>query len=235
MIMWVVLCMALLDQPAIAIRTMPDPTESVPISHAFNASLRTGSDDIPEDDPRMQPCHAAEQVHIQYWGEGTIMVSWVTDAAEFGPHASPRAPSHEAHVRYWPEDNHHTPRTVKARAERYFYNHKFAGAWNYSSPTIHHALLRNLQPTLRYRYQVSARHAQHTVWRDPLTLTVPAAVGDRSTELVIGFMADVGQTYNSSDTMTHMLHDKPDVVVHVGDISYAGACGGTCTHGLLHT
>lgn len=221
------LLVALLAPPATPIDTLPDPTSVAPISHPFNASLRSGSDDIPEDDPRMQTYNEAEQVHLQYWGEGAILVSWVTDAAEYGPHTSPRPPAHPALVRYWPENNHHTPATMKARAERYFYTHTFAGAWNYTSPTIHHALLRGLEPTQRYHYQVSRRHGSRTVWRAPLTFTVPPAVGDPSKELVLGLMADVGQTYNSSDTMAHMLEDAPDVVVHVGDISYAGIFVGT--------
>lgn len=216
------LLVALLLSPAASINTVPDPTSAPQVSHPFNASLRSGSDDVPEDDPRMQQVDLPEQVHVQYWGQGTILVSWVTDAAEFGPHASPRAPSRPAHVRYWPTHDPNAVTTVQARPERYFYTHTFAGAWNYSSPTIHHALLHGLTPNARYHYQVSGHRGTHTVWRAPMAVTVPPAVGDVSKDLVIGVMADVGQTYNSSDTMMHMLEDAPDLVVHVGDISYAG-------------
>ncbi len=205
------------------------------------------------------------QIHLQVWGDGQVQVSWVTGAAVYGPSITPRkSDPTPCHARYWLVTAHHRTerKQVRASGERYFYNHRFEGAWNYSSGMIHHAVMDGLRPRQQYAYQVcvavrirdhvpaylllcillcatcvspnlqttppqvSGHHAHHVVWSDVHTFTTPPVRGDAAAPLVLGFMADVGQTYNSSDTMQHMQEDAPDVVVHVGDISYAGVLVG---------
>jgi hypothetical protein len=47
--------------------------------------------------------------------------------------------------------------------------------------------------------------------------------------LRVGVMADLGLSFNSSDTATNMYRSNPDVVLNIGDLPYAGRGGcGLC-------
>ena len=37
----------------------------------------------------------------------------------------------------------------------------------------------------------------------------------------MGLSADIGQTVNSSQTRDHLIANKPDVILNIGDLSYA--------------
>ncbi|KXZ54062.1 hypothetical protein GPECTOR_5g17 [Gonium pectorale] len=89
----------------------------------------------------------------------------------------------------------------------------------YLSPRIHHVVLRNLAPKTFYRYQISDASGK-LVGAYSFT-TLPVRESSRVYPLRIGLMADVGQTVNSSDTRDHMIDSKPQVVIHVGDNTYA--------------
>lgn len=101
--------------------------------------------------------------------------------------------------------------------DRYSYAFDFPGAWNYTSGLLHHVPVMGLKPLQEYFYRVGRPGA----WSGVFSFVAPPAKGQSETPLRIGLMADVGQTYNSSDTMEHMLKDAPHVIFHVGDLSYA--------------
>ncbi|GLI71506.1 hypothetical protein VaNZ11_016727 [Volvox africanus] len=93
--------------------------------------------------------------------------------------------------------------------------------FSYLSPYIHHVVLANLTPSTTYNYQVSARDGNLAGNYSFTTLPLLAHGAPSPYPLRIGIMGDVGQTRNSSVTRDHMLSNSPQVVIHVGDNSYA--------------
>ncbi|VAH75604.1 unnamed protein product [Triticum turgidum subsp. durum] len=96
----------------------------------------------------------------------------------------------------------------------------FEGLQNYTSGIIHHVRLQGLEPGTKYYYQcgdpsipgaMSAVHAFRTM----------PAVGPRSYPGRIAVVGDLGLTYNTTSTVEHMASNQPDLVLLLGDVSYA--------------
>ncbi|KAG2441245.1 hypothetical protein HYH02_010088 [Chlamydomonas schloesseri] len=97
----------------------------------------------------------------------------------------------------------------------------------YLSAHIHHVVLPRLDPNTFYYYQVAdASGKLMGEWRFK---TLPATGSKTTYPLRIGLIADVGQTVNSSDTRDHLMAHKPQVVIMVGDNSYADNYGALST------
>eukprot|EP01026_Neomeris_dumetosa_P058141 TRINITY_DN5391_c0_g1_i3.p1 TRINITY_DN5391_c0_g1~~TRINITY_DN5391_c0_g1_i3.p1 ORF type:complete len:479 (-),score=44.89 TRINITY_DN5391_c0_g1_i3:439-1674(-) len=101
----------------------------------------------------------------------------------------------------------------------YDYIYDYPGALNYSSAIIHHTLMTDLKPSTTYFYKVGDE--QSGVWSKMYNFTTLGALGAESLPITIGFIADIGQTYNSSVTAFNMLERQVDFIIHIGDLSYA--------------
>ncbi|CAN8247724.1 unnamed protein product [Cochlearia groenlandica] len=88
---------------------------------------------------------------------------------------------------------------------------------NYTSGVIHHVQLTGLKPNTLYRYRCgdssfSAMSKEYYFRTMPESESYPRRI------VVAG---DLGLTYNTSTTLTHILSNHPDLVVLIGGFSYA--------------
>ena len=93
----------------------------------------------------------------------------------------------------------------------------------YTSPYLYHVPLTDLTPNTQYYYTVgdaaSGFSAALSFWSHPgVGVGVTAPDGSPFTVAVIG---DLGQTNNSLSTVEHVLGGVSNMVMHIGDLSYA--------------
>ncbi|XP_062018579.1 purple acid phosphatase-like [Rosa rugosa] len=143
--------------------------------------------------------NAPEQVHITQGDQlgKAVIVSWVT-VDEPG----------SSKVLYW------SANSKKKTAVGKFYTYKY---YNYSSPYIHHATIKNLEYNTKYYYEVGIGHVKRQFW-----FVTPPAVGP-DVPYTFGLIGDLGQTFDSNKTLTHyeLNPQKGQTVLFVGDLSYA--------------
>ncbi|KAG2485785.1 hypothetical protein HYH03_015496 [Edaphochlamys debaryana] len=92
---------------------------------------------------------------------------------------------------------------------------------SYLSPHINHVVLKDLAPSTSYTYQLSDASGKLVGSYKFKTLPLSKDVYP----LRVGLIADIGQTVNSSDTRDHLMANMPQVVIMVGDNTYADNYG----------
>jgi len=98
------------------------------------------------------------------------------------------------------------------------------GGGSYTSPILHHCLLKNLTAGVKYYYRIADApqlpgQAATSAGANPYygSFTVPKA----AFPLRVGVAGDPGQLTNSTLTRDILVARKPDVLLLTGDISYA--------------
>ncbi|XP_009385494.2 purple acid phosphatase 15 [Musa acuminata AAA Group] len=179
--------------------------------------------DLPASDFRLQrkvTVLEPEQISVSLSAtEDSVWISWVTGEFQIGKDIEPLDPTSVASVvRY---GNSKKLLMYEATGYSLIYNqlYPFEGLQNYTSGIIHHVLLDDLRPGTKYYYQcgdpsIPAMSAVH-VFR-----TMPAS-GPKRYPKRIAVIGDLGLTYNSTSTVDHMASNKPDLILLVGDVTYA--------------
>ncbi|CAL9065614.1 unnamed protein product [Musa banksii] len=179
--------------------------------------------DLPASDFRLQRKVTElepEQISVSLSAtEDSVWISWVTGEFQIGKDIEPLDPTSVASVvRY---GNSKKLLMYEATGYSLIYNqlYPFEGLQNYTSGIIHHVLLDDLRPGTKYYYQcgdpsIPAMSAVH-VFR-----TMPAS-GPKRYPKRIAVIGDLGLTYNSTSTVDHMASNKPDLILLVGDVTYA--------------
>nr|XP_009385494.1 PREDICTED: purple acid phosphatase 15 [Musa acuminata subsp. malaccensis] len=179
--------------------------------------------DLPASDFRLQRKVTElepEQISVSLSAtEDSVWISWVTGEFQIGKDIEPLDPTSVASVvRY---GNSKKLLMYEATGYSLIYNqlYPFEGLQNYTSGIIHHVLLDDLRPGTKYYYQcgdpsIPAMSAVH-VFR-----TMPASGPNRYPKR-IAVIGDLGLTYNSTSTVDHMASNKPDLILLVGDVTYA--------------
>ena len=86
---------------------------------------------------------------------------------------------------------------------------------NYSSPLLHHVPLVGLMPDTVYYYQCGDPDLGLSQTYNFTTAPAPGP----AYPLVLGVVADVGQTINSSITIQHLADSQPKYVTLIGDLT----------------
>ena len=98
-----------------------------------------------------------------------------------------------------------------------------ASGYSYLSPFIGHVALGNLKPATTYFYRVRMINAEGKSVSSASELRNFTTLPIKPTyPLKIAITGDIGQTDNSSITRNHVIAHKPQIVLQVGDNSYAG-------------
>ena len=98
------------------------------------------------------------------------------------------------------------------------YNWGIPANFVYLSAPIYHATVTGLAPATKYYYVVG----NATVTSVELSFTTPPAPNTAATyPFTIGFIADIGQTANTSATMQSLANQAPNLVLYAGDLVYA--------------
>ncbi|XP_056171988.1 purple acid phosphatase 15-like isoform X2 [Syzygium oleosum] len=111
-------------------------------------------------------------------------------------------------------------RSHQATGYSLIYNqlYPFEGLKNYTSGIIHHVRLKGLKPNTLYYYQCGD---PSIAMSDVCYFRTMPVTGPRSYPSRVAVVGDLGLTYNTTSTADHMLSNHPDLVLLVGDVTYA--------------
>lgn len=204
-----------------------------------NSYLQPKDRDLPMDDPRLVhkgPEFSPDQIKVGLWDPTTVLISWATGLGRVGTISNPPKPYDANSVESIVEIGTSAKslnRTIMGQdtkaasgsnpdATRLTYSYEYDAATGmvngegtiYESPIMHHVLVKNLTPGMTYFYRVGS---QKYGFSDVYNFTVPKD----SYPFKIGVIADVGQTINSSVTLERVNNARSDIVIHIGDLSYA--------------
>ncbi|CAI0561073.1 unnamed protein product [Linum tenue] len=197
--------------------TLDGPFE--PVTVPFDLSLRGNAVDLPDTDPRVvrrvngfEP----EQISVSLSANhDSVWISWVTGLS------SPQflfISNSGSIVRY---GKHRYPLRHEAKGKSLVYSqlYPFEGLQNYTSGIIHHARLTGLRPDTMYYYRCG--DPSIGAMSDIYSFRTMPASGPKSYPRKIAIFGDLGLTYNTTATISHVKSNNPDLVVLVGDVCYA--------------
>ncbi|PRW44351.1 purple acid phosphatase 23 isoform X1 [Chlorella sorokiniana] len=201
------------------------------VSVAWNLpASQSQSPDMPLNEPplvRTVTGFQPEGIHLTQWTSDQMLVSWQTGEPLMGSTADAPKPydpkTVKSVVRWGTRSGNYTQQTEGDDSLVYTYvypqnltlNQRPAGEV-YHSPILHHVLLdlKGLEPGTTVFYNVGDEaHG----WSEELSFTTLR----RGFPMRLGMVGDMGQTANSSATLNKLKASDPDVVVIVGDFSYA--------------
>ncbi|KAK8694119.1 hypothetical protein V6N13_071677 [Hibiscus sabdariffa] len=201
--------------------TLDGPFE--PVTAPYDVSLRGSAVDLPDTDPRVrrrvkgfEPEQISVSLSVNY---DSVWISWITGEFQIGNNIMPLNHTTVASlVRY---GTSRIPLTHEAIGYSLVYNqlYPFEGLQNYTSGIIHHVRLTGLKPNTRYYYRCGdpSISAMSDIYH---FRTMPVS-GPRSYPKRIAVVGDLGLTYNTTDTISHLKRNKADLVLLVGDVTYA--------------
>ncbi|EFJ19833.1 hypothetical protein SELMODRAFT_177278 [Selaginella moellendorffii] len=205
------------------LRTIPSTADGPfdPVTVALDERLPIGSDDLPNDDPRLAkivPGFHPEQIALaQGTDSSSMFVSWITGEFQVGQDVTPLNPSLiKSVVEYGIFKLDHF---AVGKASVYSQLYPYKGLNNYTSGIIHHVKLQGLKPSTTYYYRCGDPFAK--AMSPVYSFTTLPAKGPYFYPKRIAIVGDLGLTYNTTSTICHLQRNKPDLNVFVGDLSYA--------------
>ncbi|KAI0523008.1 hypothetical protein KFK09_005398 [Dendrobium nobile] len=179
--------------------------------------------DLPETDPRVvrrvrgfEP----EQISVSLSATAdSVWISWVTGDFQMGNDIQPLDPAKVASIVRYGRLRHHLGLKATGHSLVYSQIYPFKGMQNYTSGIIHHVRLTGLEPSIRYFYRcgdpsIPALSTIHEFRTMPVS-------GPKSYPKRIAVVGDLGLTYNTTSTVDHMKSNKPDLILLLGDVTYA--------------
>ncbi|XP_020253717.1 purple acid phosphatase 15-like [Asparagus officinalis] len=184
--------------------------------------FRGNAVDLPDDDPRVRrrvKGFKPEQISVSLSAtHDSVWISWITGDFQIGKRIKPLDPKSVASIVRYGRRRHSLHHQATGYSFVYNQLYPFKGLQNYTSGIIHHVRLTGLNPGTKYVYQcgdpsfgMSHIHAFRTM---PVS-------GPQSYPARIAIIGDLGLTYNTTSTVGHMRKNKPDLIVLVGDVTYA--------------
>lgn len=185
-------------------------------------AFRGNAVDLPDDDPRVtrkvngfKPEQIAVTLSSTY---DSIWISWITGDFQIGNNIKPLNAKSVASVVHFGKLRHALSHKANGYSLTYSQLYPFRGLKNYTSGIIHHVRLNGLKPGIRYFYRCGdpskGMSPIHTFKTMPIS-------GPNSYPNRIAIVGDLGLTYNSTSTIKHLRKNNPDLIVLVGDITYA--------------
>ncbi|CAK9227760.1 unnamed protein product [Sphagnum troendelagicum] len=193
-----------------------------PVTVKFDPSLRQGSSDLSQDDPRIVKQVSGnfpEQISLALSTPDAMWITWITGNAQLAPEVTPLDPSTVASVVQYGTTSGNYDLSAVGTSLVYSQLYPFPGLLNYTSGIIHHVRLTGLAPSTQYFYvcgdpslgEMSEEYSFTT-----LPLPSPASYPSR-----VAIVGDIGLTENSSATLDHIILNDPSILLVIGDLSYA--------------
>lgn len=142
-------------QPAATASSRRMPTVSTPMHvHAYPC-MHVACQVLANNHCHVQRSHMhvmlRMQIHMTYWGEGSILFSWATGEGQVSTRLLPRPPSDsiQSNVQL---GTHPTNLTLSGKGAAYTYQYNFnpkgkpANNYTYTSPLLHHAIVSGVCP-----------------------------------------------------------------------------------------
>ncbi|KAJ8425407.1 hypothetical protein Cgig2_028787 [Carnegiea gigantea] len=194
-----------------------------PVTVPFDQSLRGFAVDLPDTDPRVQRRangFEPEQISVSLSADyHSVWISWITGDYQIGHDIKPLNPETlKSVVRYGPQKY---PLLHEATGNSLVYGqlYPFEGLQNYTSGIIHHVRLTGLEPDTLYYYRCGDPYipSLSSIYH---FRTMPSS-GPQNYPGKIAIVGDLGLTYNTTTTISHVASNKPDLLLLVGDVTYA--------------
>lgn len=195
-----------------------------PVTVPLDTSFRGKAEDLPETDPRVQKNggqFVPEQISVSLSADyDSVWISWITGDFQIGDAIRPLDPEKVASIVTY--GKFLMPMKNQAKGYSLIYNqlYPFEGLKNYTSGIIHHVRLTGLEPDTLYQYQCGDPSAAEEISDIHYFRTMPVS-GPKSYPNRIALVGDLGLTYNTTSTVDHILKNHPDLVLLIGDVSYA--------------
>ncbi|KAI8574279.1 hypothetical protein RHMOL_Rhmol01G0342000 [Rhododendron molle] len=210
--------------------TLDGPFE--PVTVPFDEKLRGNAVDLPDTDPRVRRrVNGFEPEQISVALSSTYDSCMRTDAyntqtlirrweSQIGYDIKPLDPKRVASlVRYGLIKQPKLPHEARGYSLVYNQLYPFEGLQNYTSGIIHHVRLPGLKPSTIYYYRCG--DPSIPAMSEIFSFKTMPVSGPRSYPGRIGIVADLGLTYNMTTTVSHLIGNKPDLVLLIGDVTYA--------------
>lgn len=194
-----------------------------PVTIPLDETFRGNAIDLPDDDPRVVRIANGfhpEQISLSLSSSfDSVWVSWVTGEYQIGKNIKPLDPKSVASVVRYGEVNSSLNHEAKGHSLVYSQLYPYEGLSNYTSGIIHHVRLTGLNPDTVYYYQCGDPSIK--AMSKLLSFRTMPVSGPTSYPKKIAVLGDLGLTYNSTSTIDHIKSHSPDLVVLVGDVTYA--------------
>uniref|UniRef100_A0A7N0T4U1 Purple acid phosphatase n=1 Tax=Kalanchoe fedtschenkoi TaxID=63787 RepID=A0A7N0T4U1_KALFE len=207
--------------------TAPIPTTLdgpfLPRTVPFDRKLQGNAEDLPETDRRVRrraEGFEPEQISISLsFHYHAIWVSWVTGEYQIGNSVEPLSPKDVASVVRYGTTKSQMIHESRGYSLVYSQLYPFDGLQNYTSGIIHHVLLTGLEPSTQYYYKCG--DPSISAMSEILVFKTMPVSGPKSYPSRIAIVGDLGLTYNTTTTISHVTRNKPDLLLLVGDVTYA--------------
>ncbi|KAK2649500.1 hypothetical protein Ddye_016989 [Dipteronia dyeriana] len=194
-----------------------------PVTVPYDVSLRGTAVDIPDSDPRVRRRVGEfdpEQISLSLSANyDSIWISWITGEFQIGGNIKPLDPESVSSIVYYGTSRNSLSHEATGYSLIYNQLYPFEGLQNYTSGIIHHVLLTGLKPSTLYYYQCG--DPSILAMSDIYAFSTMPVSGPHNYPNRIAVVGDLGLTYNTTTTISHLISNKPDLVLLVGDVSYA--------------
>ncbi|RWR74571.1 purple acid phosphatase 15 isoform X1 [Cinnamomum micranthum f. kanehirae] len=206
-------------------KTIPTTLDGpfIPVTIPFDESLRGNAVDLPATDPRVvrrvkgfEPEQISVTLSATY---DSVWISWITGEYQIGDDIKPLNPKSVASIVRYGMIRY--PLIHEATGYSLIYNqlYPFEGLKNYTSGIIHHVRLTGLKPDAQYYYRCG--DPSIPAMSKILSFRTMPVSGPRSYPARIAVVGDLGLTYNTTSTIDHLRSNKPNLVLMIGDVTYA--------------
>ncbi|XP_050239049.1 purple acid phosphatase 15-like isoform X1 [Quercus robur] len=194
-----------------------------PVTVPLDNSSRGKAVDLSDTDPVVQRVvegFEPEQISLSLSATyDSVWISWITGEFHIGYNITSLDPKTVASVVQY--GMYGLPITDEAMGYSLVYNqlYPFEGLQNYTSGIIHHVRLTGLMPDTLYQYQCG--DPSISAMSDINYFRTMPVSGPHSYPSRVAVVGDLGLTFNTTSTVDHMISNHPDLVLLVGDVSYA--------------
>ncbi|KAF6135756.1 hypothetical protein GIB67_028612 [Kingdonia uniflora] len=195
----------------------------VPVTVPLDDRFRGHAIDLPATDYRVQRRvngFEPEQISVSLSASyDSVWISWITGEFQIGYDIKPLEPkSVGSIVRF---GRLRFPMYREAMGSSLVYNqlYAFEGLQNYTSGIIHHVRLTGLKSDTLYYYRCgdpSIRAMSEIHFFRTMPISNPRSYPKR-----IAIVGDLGLTYNTTSTINHLISNNPNLVLLIGDVTYA--------------
>ncbi|KAJ0094005.1 hypothetical protein Patl1_25999 [Pistacia atlantica] len=197
--------------------TLEGPFKPVtaPLDKSFSGNV-TDLPDVPSNVEGFQPQQIFVSLSNNY---DSVWISWITGEFQIGYDIQPLDPEWVQSIVQFRVLRSQVTYQAKGYSLVYSQIYPYDDLQKYTSGIIHHVLLTGLEPNTLYEYEcgdpsISAMSDSHYF----RTMPVSNASSYPSRIAVVG---DLGLTYNTTTTVSHLLSNHPALLLLIGDLSYA--------------